>query len=135
MFDFDRGGEFGFCVSIADAKKAVIVLPKNTMDSVSLQVGGLTGDTFIYFDNSVLRPDFSSVMGAQTGSPRGALMCADGNYYMKAQEGAYYRTFNIQTGLAEDPKETANAFHFARWKVGVTIDRKFEPIFCFPAAA
>jgi len=131
MFDLHRGGAFGLCVAIG--KKAAVVFPREgTQERFALQVGGLTHETFICFADAVLRPDQSSIAGGEATSD-GALTSVDGHYYMKAQEGVYYHNFHVQSGLAEDPRGTSNAFHFARWKVGSIIDQKFEPIFSFPA--
>jgi hypothetical protein len=140
MSELNRGGAFGLCVSIADTKKAVIVFPNkgSSQESVSLETGGLANETFIHFAGAVLRPDLESVMAGEAGSPFGALISLDGHYYIRAQDGRlrhHYRTFNVQSGLAEDPKGTGSAFHFARWKAGLMIDQKFEPIFSLPAAA
>jgi hypothetical protein len=141
MSELNRGGggTFGLCVSSADGKKgAVILLPRSSQEGASLETSHrLTNGTFIHFAGAAIRPDLASITAGEVGSPFGALISVNAHYYIRAQEGrnGHFRTFNIQSGRYEDPQGAGTAFHFARWKAGLTVDQKFEPIYCFPATS
>lgn len=136
FFQFDRssGGGYGICVGIAENKRAVISLPTPASRDIRfgwLTVGGINHQTLVYFPDAVLRPVLSSI--AEAGSmPGSVLICAGEKRFIRAYEdGMHHRTFNIDTGLAEQvaPFEIV---YFTKWRVGQIVDRQFEELYVFP---
>ncbi|WP_166299870.1 hypothetical protein [Bradyrhizobium sp. 2S1] len=134
MFDLSTGGAFGLCVAVADDKRAIISLPgPRSRDKQFgwIQTDGLT-QTFVYLPRAVLRPALSSAV--QAGSAVGSfLICAGNKRFIRGYENAHYnRTFNVETGLAENDVAMHDAVYFTEWRVGHVTDGNFEQIYSFP---